>query len=212
MTNARIILAIAVEADDEPWWHQLEALQAQMFAAGPVNVKLAYFGTESPQQQVRPYLSTRWVNNSEDLLDLIDRARTQCVCGCYVPIGDILDHALQEESVQAVVIVSDRFYGRQDALVAKAKELAAAGTRLFVFQQQGASTASEHAFRSLTEATNGAFFRFNPHVERVAQRLPRMVEAITHFALGGLPALQAQDNEAAGMLLEQMTTTKLPGQ
>jgi hypothetical protein len=180
-----------------------------MFAVGRVAIQLAYFGAEGPQQQVRPYVSTRWANNAEDILDLIDRARTQCVCGCYVPIGDILDHALQEESVQAVVIVGDRFHDQQDALVAKAKELAAAGTRLFVFQQ-GTSMASERAFRSLTEATDGAFFRFNPHVERIAQRLPRMVEAITHFTLGGLPALQAQDSEAAGMLLEQMTATKLP--
>jgi hypothetical protein len=204
MTDARIILAIAAEADDAFIWSSLRTLQASMFAAGPVDIKLAYFGAEGPQQRVRPYVSTGWAANSEDMIDLIDRARTQCVCGCYVPIGDILDCALEEESVQAVVVIGDRFHGDLKTVTAKARQLAAAGARLFVFQQ-GTSAAAERAFRSLTEATDGAYFRFNPHVERVAQRLPRMVEAITHFALGGLPALRVQDNETATLLLEQMT-------
>jgi len=208
MTEARIILAITAEADDKFIWSELENLQAQMFTIGPVSIKLAYFGAEGPQQNVRPYVATHWVDNPDDLRDLIERARAQCVCGCYVPVGDILNHALQEESIQAIVIIGDRFHGEPKTVAAKATQLAAAGTRLFVFQQ-GASASAERAFRRLTEASGGAFFQFNPHVERVAQRLPRIVEAITHFALGGLPALQAQDSEAAMMLIEQMTVNKL---
>ena len=34
-----------------------------------------------------------------------------------------------------------------------------------------------------------------------------MVEAVTHFALGGMAALEAHDNESAVMLLEQMNAT-----
>ena len=74
---------------------------------------------------------------------------------------------------------------------------------MFIFQQ-GTSAEAEHAFRALTEATDGAYFKFNAHVERIAQRLPRMVEEITHLALGGLPALQERGNETAMLLLEQM--------
>jgi hypothetical protein len=103
-----------------------------------------------------------------------------------------------------VVILGDNFYGNLEAATATAKQLRTAGTRLFLFQQ-GHSDSTEHAFRILAEATDGAYFRFNPHVERIAQRLPRMVEAITHFALGGLLALRDQDNETAILLLEQMT-------
>jgi hypothetical protein len=31
-----------------------------------------------------------------------------------------------------------------------------------------------------------------------------MLEAITHFAIGGMAALEARDDELAGLLLEQM--------
>jgi hypothetical protein len=209
MTDARIILAVAAEADDEFVWSRLETLQAQMFAVGPVDIKLAYYGAEGPGQHVRPYVATHWVSDPAAMTDLIERAREQCICGCFVPIADILDHAAKEASVQAVVIIGDRFHGDAKAIAAKAKQLADAGTRLFVLQQ-GTSPGSERDFRRLAEASGGAFLQFNPHVERIAQRLPRLVEAITHFALGGLPALQAQDSEAAALLIEQMTTTKLP--
>ena len=70
--------------------------------------------------------------------------------------------------------------------------------------QQGRSGATERAFRILAEVTGGAYSPFNPHIERVAERLPGMLEAITHFAIGGMAALEARDDELAGLLLEQM--------
>ena len=68
----------------------------------------------------------------------MDRGRAGCVCGCYIQIGDILEQALRETRqgpVQAVVIIGDRFHGDLDDAVATAKQLRAAGTRLFLFQQ-----------------------------------------------------------------------------
>jgi hypothetical protein len=40
-------------------------------------------------------------------------------------------------------------------------------------------------FRTLAETTDGAYFEFNPAVERIAERLPRLLEAVTHYAIGG---------------------------
>jgi hypothetical protein len=57
--------------------------------------------------------------------------------------------------------------------------------------------------------TGGAYFQFNPHIERVAERLPGMLEAVAHFAIGGMAALEARDDESAVLLLEQMNA---PGQ
>jgi hypothetical protein len=82
------------------------------------------------------------------------------------------------------------------------KQLRAAGTRQFLFQQ-GRSGPAERAFRILAEVTGGAYFPFNPHIERVAERLPGMLEAITHFVIGGMAALEARDNESAVLLFEQ---------
>jgi hypothetical protein len=39
--------------------------------------------------------------------------------------------------------------------------------------------------------TGGAFFEFNPAVERIADRLPRLLDAVTHYAIGGTDALEA---------------------
>ena len=102
-----------------------------------------------------------------------------------------------------MVIIGDHFHGELDDAVAIAKQLHAAGTRLFLFQQ-GCSGPAERAFRILAEVTGGAYFPLNPHIERVAERLPGMLKAITHFVIGGMAALKARDNESAVLLLEQM--------
>jgi hypothetical protein len=201
--DARIVLAVAAEADDKFIWDQVKVIQTEMFAAGPVQIKFAFFGAEGALT-TRPYIATRWVADADAMADIMDRGRARCVCGCYVRTNDILSQALQETRqgpVQAVVIVGDHFYGDLDAAIATAKQLRAAGTRLFVFQQ-GRDDSPE--FRVLAEVTGGAHFQFNPHVEAVAQRLPGLLEAVTRFAIGGTAALEARDNESATLLLEQM--------
>jgi hypothetical protein len=200
----RVILALAAESRDEFVWDRIRALASKIFAV-PVSVKFAYFGREGPLQTRRPCITTNWITAAADWADIVDRGRANCVCGCYIQIGDILEQALRETrqaSVQAVVIVGN-FYGDVDAAVATAKQLCAAGTRLFLFQQ-GRSGQTEDAFRVLAEVTGGAYHRFNPHIEQVAQRLPEMLEAVTHYAIGGMTALEARGNESAALLLEQM--------
>jgi hypothetical protein len=184
-----MILALAAEANDEFVWNRVQTLQSEMFAAGPVHIKFAYFGREGALQ-TRPYITTNWVTDADSMADIMDRGRASCVCGCYVQIGDILEQALRET--------------RQGLAVATAKQLGAAGTRLFLFQQ-GRSGLTERAFRILAEVTGGAHFQFNPNIERVAERLPGMLEAVSHFVVGGIPALEARNtDESAVLLLEQM--------
>jgi len=203
----RVILALATEADDEFIWDRMRTLASEIFAV-PVAVKFAYFGREGALQ-TRPCITTRWVTDADDWADIVNRGRAGCVCGCYIQTSDILEQALRETRqgpVQAVVVVGDSFHGDLDAAIATAKKLRAAGTRLFLFQQ-GRSGRTEGAFRALAEVTGGAYHRFNPHVERVAGRLPEMLEAVSHFALGGIggmSALEARGNESAALLLEQM--------
>jgi hypothetical protein len=208
--NPRVILTLAAEADDKFIWDQLQTLQLEMFGAGPVQIKFAYFGAEGALQ-VRPYITTSWVVDADTMAAIMDRGRTGCVCGCYITINDILEHALRETQqgpVQAVVIIGDRFHGDLDSAIAAAKQLRAAGTRLFVFQQDDRS----NKYRVIAEETGGAFFQFNPHVERVARRLPGLLEGITRFAVGGvaaLKALEAQGDEPAGLLLEQIAAEQI---
>jgi hypothetical protein len=212
-TNARVILAVAAQVDDDFIWDRLDEMQTQMFAAGPVAIKLAYFGREVVPPN-RPFVATRWATDSDDLADLLDKARAHCACGCYVQIGDLFAAALEETRqapVQAVIVIGDVFHGDPDATLARARELHASGMRLFLFQQDSSShsTRSEEVFRTLAEQTGGAYFKFNPAVERVAQRLPSLLEAISHFAIGGSPALAALSSAAAESLLDQIDTPLL---
>jgi hypothetical protein len=204
--DPRLILALAAEADDEFAWDRLINIQSKMFAAGPVQIKFAYFGREEASQ-VRPCITTRWITNAADMREVMEAGRIGCVCGCYVNVTDILEQALQEvqqASVQAVVIVGDRFH-KSDRAIALAKQLRKAGTRLFLLQQQSRpSSNADYMGKMLAEETDGAFFQFNPAIERVAERLPGILEAVTHLAIGGVDALAARDNESAVLLLEQL--------
>jgi hypothetical protein len=136
MTVARVILALAAEADDDLIWTRLGDIQSNMFAAGPVSIKFAYFGREGSLER-RPFMSTRWATHAGDMQVLIDHARDRCVCGCYVNIGDVLVEALKEteqgSSIQAVVIIGDHFHGNRDDTLVYAKRLRAVGTRLFAW-------------------------------------------------------------------------------
>jgi hypothetical protein len=206
--DARVILALAAEADDEFIWDRLKDIQVEMFAAGPVQIKFAYFGREGALQ-TRPCITTRWITDADDMREIMDRGRAGCICGCFINVADILAQALQEAQrspVQAVVIVGDHFHSNLDQAVAIAKQLRVAGTRLFLFQQDsGRSGRSEEAAKMLAEVSGGAYFHFNPHIERVAERLPGMLEAVTHFAIGGTDALaRSRDNGSALLLLDQL--------
>ena len=79
-----------------------------------------------------------------------------------------------------------------------------AGTRLFLFQSTAHGRSPE--LKALAEMTGGAFVQFNPHIERIAEQLPETMTALAHFAVGGIEALAAQDNESAILLLEQMSS------
>jgi hypothetical protein len=196
-----MIFPVAAESDDAFIWDRITTLQAELFAAGPVEIKFGYFGREGALPS-RPFIASSWITNADDLADLIERGRAGCVCGCYIQINDILKHALQETHegpVEAVVIIGNRPHDNLDDVIATAKQLRAAGTRVFFFQQ-GCANQTEETFKTLAEITGGAYVAFNPHVERIAERLPGMLDAITHFVVGGMPALEARDDEAAMML------------
>jgi hypothetical protein len=208
--GARVILALAAEADDEFIWSRLRVIQADMFGAGPVSIKFAYYGAEDGRQ-IRPFITTQWLLDPDDMAEVMERARAHCVCGCFIDVGDILDAALkenQEGRVQAVIIIGDHFHGDLNAAIARAKQLRAVGTRLFLFQQ-GRSRETEEAFRTLADRTNGAYFKFQPTIERIAETLSPLLESVTQFAIGGMHAVAEANNASANLLIEQMSDESL---
>jgi hypothetical protein len=207
-TRPRIVLAVATEDSDSTRfiWDRLEIIQPEMFAVGDLAVKFAYFGREG-DLEARPFIATNWATSAGDMQDIMERARTGCVCGCFVNISDILAHALEEtreSPVQAVVVVVGDYFHNPDHALDLARQLRAAGTRLFVIQSTARGRSPE--LKALAEMAGGAFISFNPNVERIAERLPRTMTALAHFAVGGVEALAAQDTESAVLLLEQMSS------
>jgi len=203
--QSRVILALATENPSDVIWGRIRILADEIFA-GPVAVKFAYYGREGAGATRRPCIATDWVTVADDWTDIVDQGRVDCVCGCFMQTDDFLTQALRETRqtpVQAVVILGG-FHGKLDTAVATAKLLRAAGTRVFCFQQDR-SNPTERAFKVLAEVGGGAFYQLNPHVDLIAQRLPKMMEAITDYAVGGKAALEARGDEPANLLLEQMT-------
>ena len=138
-----MILALAAEANDEFVWDRVRMLKLRCLRRDLSRSSLLL--RREGALQVRPYITTSWVADTDDMADIMDRGRASCVCGCFVQIGDILEQALRETRqgpVQAVVIIGDRFHGDPDDAVAIAKQLRAAGTRLFLFQQCRSGLAS----------------------------------------------------------------------
>jgi hypothetical protein len=78
--EARVIVAIAAEADDKSIWSQLKMLP-ELFAAGPVAIRVGFFGAEGARSS-RPFMVSRWTTDADDLADLLEKARTRCICGC----------------------------------------------------------------------------------------------------------------------------------
>ena len=118
----KVILAVAT-ANDESVWDQLKTLQQDMFDAGPIAIKFAYFGREG-SEMTRPCITTRWVTDHDEMNRLIDEARGNCACGCFVNVTDIFDAALKEvEPPEAVVVIGDFLHSSHGDTVARVEDL-----------------------------------------------------------------------------------------
>jgi len=195
--QSRVILALATETNAEFVWDQIKTFP--MFAGGPL-VKFGFFGREGASL-VRPYITTRWASNAADLAALVDHGRAGCVCGCYVPVGDIFAQALREsEPVAVVAVIGDSFYGDSDAAIAAARQLRARGTSIVFLSRR-----EDTALARIAAAAGGTVLSLlPPAVERIAQRLPEGLEAVAHFAAGDARALEALGTEPAALLLDQI--------
>ena len=135
----RVLFAVAAEGDDEYIWSQLKMLP-ELFTAGPVAIRVGFFGAEGTRSS-RPFMVSRWTTNLLDLADLLQKARTRCVCGCYVKVSSILESRRCRRSSSgrckpwsSLAILST---ATSTPPIAAAKQLRAAGTRLFLSQQGG---------------------------------------------------------------------------
>jgi hypothetical protein len=196
--QGRLIFALDATASRQPTWDMACKLQADMFrevaAIGGLSVQLAYYRGESECR------TSRWVSNPAQLSRLMERL--DCRAG-ITQIGKILTHAKRKTvilPVSALVFVGDAIEENIDSLVIEARELGRLKVPAFMFQESHTSS-TEQAFRSIAEATGGAYSRFDAGA---AKQLSALLKAVALFAVGGKAALEGRKDEASLRLIGQL--------
>jgi hypothetical protein len=164
--NPRVLLALANHARS-PGWERAKVLEQQMYevAGGGLEMKFACYGKDNAEGVRRFRITKRWINNPDEMADIIGRA--ECDCGCYVHIRNVLEEAVKENRdrpMRAVVIVGDAFHDDQDSLdeaALAANQLRREGTRVFLIQQ-GDDSGTTRKLQYLQRASGAAYFKFDP--------------------------------------------------
>jgi hypothetical protein len=186
----RLIFAMDATASREQAWDQASTLQTEMFVEaaryGELAVKLCFY------RGFRELRASPWINRSEELVTLMDR--TRCAAG-QTQLGRVLTHVRREHAkhrINAVVFVGDAFEEELDSVAAQAGALGAAGCRVFMFQE-GQDPIAQHAFKTISRMTGGAYSRFDANS---AERLRSLLGAVAAYAAGGESALkQLEDRD-----------------
>jgi hypothetical protein len=129
---------------------------------------------------------------------------SQIMCNAgETQIEKVLIHARKETKllrVSALVFVADAMEENPDALAHEAGELGRLGVPAFMFQE-GRDREVENTFRTIAQATHGAYCRFDPGA---ARQLAELLRAVAVFAVGGMTALAARRDAGAIKLLGQL--------
>jgi hypothetical protein len=193
--RARIIFAVDATASREHCWDQAAQLQAEMFqtaaAIGGLELQLVYYRGD------RECVASQWLSSGAALAAAM--SRVSCRAG-RTQIHRVLEHARRENACQkvaALIVISDACEEIPADLLMAATDL---GMPAFMFQE-GESATVKQTYSAIAEVTGGAWGGFN---SSSAQRLGELLQAVTAYATGGLPALAKQGTAGATLLLSQL--------
>jgi hypothetical protein len=209
--NPRVLLALANHSRT-PGWERGKVLQRQMFAAvtGP-EMKFAFYAEDDDDGVRRCRITTRWINDPDDMAAIMDRA--ECSCGCYVSIRSVLRQAVKENAgrpMRAVIIAGDQFHDDQDSMdeaALTANQLRREGTKLFLIQL-GDAPLTARKLQYLAKVSDGCYFRFDPRTQQ--QQFAEMLKVVSAYSAGGEEAVKAIGGQAASLLLEHLKQQPMP--
>jgi hypothetical protein len=208
----RILLALANHGRS-PGWERAKVLQRDMFeAAGTgLEMKFCFFGEDDAKGVRRCRITTQWITDPDAMAAIMDRS--ECSCGCYVNIRNVLQQAVKENEdrpMRAVIIVGDAFHDDRDGLdeaALDANQLRREGTRLFLIQQ-GDDPDTARRLQYLARVSGGAYFQFDPRTQQ--QQFAEMLEIVSAYAAAGEEAMKAVGGQAATLLLEHLKQQPMP--
>ncbi|MGH1461410.1 MAG: VWA domain-containing protein [Neptuniibacter sp.] len=199
--TGRILFALDATASRQRTWDHACHLQNEMFIEagkmGGLELKLSYF------RGFNEFSSSKWLSNSEDLLNIMNGVR--CSPG-HTQISKVLDLALTEtrqRKIQAVIFIGDCMEESLDHICQKAGELGLLSTPVFTFQE-GNELVAKRAMKEIARLSGGAYHAFNA---RSAHLLKQLLAAVAVYAAGGKKALQhysKNKDKAVLHLLEQL--------
>ena len=174
-------------------------------------MKFAFYGPDDAAGVRRCRITTRWINNADDMAGVM--ARAECSCGCYVNIRDVLALAVKEAAerpLRAVIIVGDIFHDDPDGLdeaAISANRLRRAGTRVFLMQL-GDDLITARRLQYLARISSGAYFRFDPRTQE--RQFSEMLKTMSVYATGGEEAVKTTGGQAATLLLQHLKQMSMP--
>jgi hypothetical protein len=207
-----VLLALA-NYGQSPIWEEWKARQREMFeAAGSgLQMKLGFYGSDDAQGVRGCRISREWHGDADAMDKHMDRAQTQCACGCFVYARVMLQQAVKENAKQrmrAVIIDGDMFHDDQEDLDEAAiaiKELRREGTRVFLIQQ-GNSPDTARRLQYLARVAGAAYFKFDEQQQQYAE----LLDLVAAYATGGEEAVKATGGQAATLLLEHLEQGPMP--
>ena len=155
---ARVLFAVAAEGDDEYIWSRLKMLP-ELFAAGPVAIRVGFFGAEGARSS-RPFMVSRWTTDADDLADLLRRPVPAASAAASSGSAAFSSRRCGRRSRgrcepwSSLVILSTATLRRRWR---PPSNCAQPGPGYFLFQQ-GGSGSTERSFRLLAETTGGGLF------------------------------------------------------
>ncbi len=195
-TTGRLVFGMDATASREPCWDMACKIQTEMFtetaALGQLQIQLCYY------QGYNEFHATDWNQTALQLQE--EMISVRCKAG-PTQIQRILEHtALQAKNgkVNALVFIGDCMEELADKVLATAGKLALRGVPAFVFQE-GYDPIAERTFRQIARITKGVYCRFD---QSSAQQLRELLSAVAVYAVGGVRALQSNQQGSSGLNIE----------
>jgi|SRR5262249_49910406 len=201
--QGRIAFVIDATGSRERTWETASQLQAEMLSEavklgkGKLELAVIYF------RGMDEVSASNWTSDARELQHFMGRIRCEGGYTKYQRAFQRVRQEHQKQPINAVVAIGDMLEEEPPTLYDAVVGL---GVPLFAFQegndfQQHDVLRLREAFQELVRLTKGAYHAFD--AGSIAQ-LRELLQAVAHFAAGGLTALEDLHTPSARKLLGQM--------
>jgi hypothetical protein len=197
-THTRIIVGIDATASREATWDAATGYTVKMLRAAttdnPLEIQIVFYRGE------KECVASRWITDANVLAAVV--TKVSCEAG-PTQIARVLEHARKEhvrQKIAALVFIGDACEESVDEIIGAAHKLKMPA---FVFHEGESDRATTRTFKTIANATRGAWAPFDAGA---VARLAELLRSVAAYATGGAMALADRNTPEARLLLTQMTT------